>query len=338
MSESQRETLQEIAIKLAEDQVKSQMILTGPRERAIFILGSPNVGKSTLINRYLDREESSKTTLALEYSYGRRSSPGQGIQKQVSHIWELGTVINSQELLEIPLRSHNLENLSILLMLDLSEPQRLWTDTNTILNGLKTALKKCLDSSTEAGLKKISQDRVGINHKELSTLDLFPIPVYLIGGRYDLFQNKFDPEIKKQVCRCLRAVAHLIGASIFFYTAHNTSMGKVMKDILSHCGFGAPVNPMRQILVDYNGPICVGFGQDTWDSIGVPPGSLDSIGTLYCRVIPQEEAKEVNLPDDPGKDPGFREPMIDEMRAQRDEQLQTLLKYSELTGRFEKIE
>ncbi|XP_059616391.1 cytoplasmic dynein 2 light intermediate chain 1 [Phlebotomus argentipes] len=332
MSDIQRETLQEITIKLAEDQLRSQTTLIGPRERTTFILGSKNVGKSSIINRYLDRDESPKATLALEYSYGRRSSPGQGIQKQVCHVWELGTVVNSEHLLSIPFRSHDIEHVSVIIVMDLSRPEALWNDLQSVVLGLKSAFG---DSVTRDRAKELKTLRE-VDHKDASTLDLFPVPVFIIGGKYDMFQDK-DPEIKKQVCRCLRATAHLIGASLFFYSMHNSAMGKTLRDILNRCGFGSPANPIRNFMVDYNGPLSVSFEQDSWDAIGIPPKSLEAIGSLYCSAIPQEDNSVPPLPPDPVKDADFREPIIDELRAQRDEEFQTLLKHSDLTGMFEKI-
>ena len=51
------------------------------RESTLLVVGSKNVGKSTLIYRLLERQEAAKPTLALEYTYGRKNN--QGIQKVV---------------------------------------------------------------------------------------------------------------------------------------------------------------------------------------------------------------------------------------------------------------
>ena len=53
------------------------------RESTLVVVGSKDVGKSTLIYRLLERQEAAKPTLALEYTYGRKSN--QGIQKVHSH-------------------------------------------------------------------------------------------------------------------------------------------------------------------------------------------------------------------------------------------------------------
>ncbi|XP_055680687.1 cytoplasmic dynein 2 light intermediate chain 1 [Lutzomyia longipalpis] len=329
--EKQRETMQEIAIKLAEEQVQNQISLNGPRERCIFIIGSQNVGKSTIINRYLDREEGPKSTLALEYSYGRRSSPGQGVQKQICHVWELGTIVNSEQLLEIPFRSHGFENMSVIIMVDLSQPQRLWNDLMTILQCLKKVFQMKSTESIELMRKMLEEQYAVLDHADVATLDVFPIPMYIIGGKYDLFQDR-DPEIKKQVCRCLRATAHLVGASVFFYTNQNNSMGKTLRDIFNHCGFGSPGNPIRNLHVDYNGPLSVSFGKDSWDKIGTTPENLEGIGAFYSAKITQEDQHSLPLPPDPANDAGFREAAIDEIRAHKNEEIHTLQKHSSITA------
>ena len=44
------------------------------KERSLLILGSKGVGKTTLIHRFLDSQDSAKPTLALEYTFGRKTN------------------------------------------------------------------------------------------------------------------------------------------------------------------------------------------------------------------------------------------------------------------------
>jgi dynein light intermediate chain 2 len=50
----------------------------------------------------------------------------------------------------------------------------------------------------------------------------------------------FDSEKKKVVCRCLRYVAHTLGATLQFYSLKDSGLVKKAKDLLNHHGFGAP--------------------------------------------------------------------------------------------------
>ena len=44
------------------------------KESSLLVVGSKGVGKTTLIQRLLERQEAAKPTLALEYTYGRRAN------------------------------------------------------------------------------------------------------------------------------------------------------------------------------------------------------------------------------------------------------------------------
>ena len=43
-------------------------------ERSLLVLGSKNVGKTTLVHRFLESQDSAKPTLALEYTFGRKTN------------------------------------------------------------------------------------------------------------------------------------------------------------------------------------------------------------------------------------------------------------------------
>ena len=55
--------------------------------------------------------------------------------------------------------------------------------------------------------------RYDADHPDKDTLDLIPVPITIIGTKYDLFQN-FDSEKKKIITRTLRYVAHHHGAHL----------------------------------------------------------------------------------------------------------------------------
>ena len=48
-------------------------------ERSLLILGSKGVGKTTLIHRFLDSSDAAKATLALEYTFGRKTNNNLGV-------------------------------------------------------------------------------------------------------------------------------------------------------------------------------------------------------------------------------------------------------------------
>ena len=48
---------------------------------------------------------------------------------------------------------------------------------------------------------------LGEEHPDKDTLDPIPIPIVIVGTKYDLFQD-FDPEQRKVICKTLRFVAY----------------------------------------------------------------------------------------------------------------------------------
>ena len=357
---NKKETIQDIAFKLAEEQFELNQQQNGPKERTIFILGSKGVGKTTVINSFFERDENPKPTLALEYSFGRRS--GQ-LQKQVLNIWELGSMLNSQQLIKVPLRSHGITNFAAVIMLDLAQPQTLWSDLVAAYQGLKDGCQEMITKQTEwDNLMEKAKERVKKDHMDMNTLDFMPFPVVIVGGKYDLFigygkyfQKKkkrllhlkfvflmfLEPEIKKHVCRCLRSMAHLMGAGLLFYSNKIQKLAKTLRDTISHLGFGSPSNPFRIHTIDYNDALSIWFGTDSWSSI-TPLGaqSLQSIQTSFTNAVAQQTQNTQNetVLNDPTKDAGFRESVIDEMRAQKDEELKMIIKDVQLRSKFQTIE
>ena len=72
-----------------EQQKQKEASLSGMTEKhketTLLVVGSKGVGKTTLIHRLLERQETSKPTLALEYTYGRKTN--QTLAK-VSIFWD----------------------------------------------------------------------------------------------------------------------------------------------------------------------------------------------------------------------------------------------------------
>ena len=60
--------------------INNQTIVSGKdsankqKEASLVFIGSKGVGKTTLIHRFLEREEAPKQTLALEYTFGRKTN------------------------------------------------------------------------------------------------------------------------------------------------------------------------------------------------------------------------------------------------------------------------
>ncbi|KAH8403103.1 hypothetical protein KR222_005235 [Zaprionus bogoriensis] len=338
-------SIQEIAGRLAEEQqrLRQAEASASPRERTLFVLGSKCVGKSMVINKFFDREEqSTRPTLALEYSYGRRV--GSGKSPQVLNVWELGSLDNAEQLLEVPMRTHGLQQLAAFIMLDLSQPQRVWTDLECAYRGLRQTAQRLLQLATpqlREDLERRSLERVKQTQREsANTLELLPFPVVIVGGKYDIFMD-LEPALKKHICRCLRSMAHLIGGAVLFYSYKLPKLAKVLRDTISHLGFGSPTHPFRAHVTDHNEALSIWFGTDSWTQIGIGEAgtllSVERIGATLSVEVPQLQLEKQRQPQDPAKDAGFRESLVDEMRAQKDEELAGIMRDVLLRGKFESV-
>lgn len=285
----------------------------------------------------MSRAETARPTLALEYSFDSRSGSGQSAQKLICNFWELGSLANSSQLIDVPIRSHGLQNFTAVVMLNLAQPSTLLLDLESALQGLKQSFGA---NYGDVELKKFRQAILEANerlaeHVDLNTLEILPCATLIVGGMYDVFQG-FDPEIKKHVCRFLRSVAHTLGASLLFYSSKNAALAKIMRDQLSHAAFGSPQHPVRIHKTDYNDPLTIDRFADSWAQIGVLPSNSERINITFSSQIQQQghtEAEGTTV--DPSKDPNFAESIVDELRSRKDDELFRLLKNSEMKTKFD---
>lgn len=289
-----------------------------------------------MINSFLDRDEPVRPTLALEYSYARRTnSSGQSSQKLIGNIWELGSLANSSQLIDVPIKSHGLRYFSAVVMLDLSEPNELAADLESALQGLKQSISdNYSDSEIRQYKDKIVEQGSFKEHADINTIEVMPCSIAIIGGMYDKFEN-LEPEVKKHVARFLRSVSHTLGAALIFYSKSIPSLSKMVRDLMNNLSFGSPQNPIRAHKIDYNEPIVISHFSDSWEKIGVLPSNSERIAITFSSQIQQNKTKENNEMTDPAKDGNFRESVIDDLRAMKDEELFRLIKSSEMKVKFD---
>lgn len=295
-----------------------------PREATVLLVGTRGSGKTTLLQRFLDREETARQTLALEYTYGRKT--GRTLVKDVCHLWELGGGSLFTPLLATPITPRVLPRLSLVLTLDLSRPSTLWTDLLSLIAALKEEVGKAaavipeMKETLEAAAKKRLE--TGGNSVE-SEVTPFLVPLVIIGGKYDLFQE-LDPEEKKVICRALRFVAHTHGASLQFFSARDPGLVKKAKEVLSHLAFGTAES--RSLAQDYNKPLLIPAGSDSLTTINLNEAlNLDTWSHKFTAKYPQEgQEGSTALPEDPARDPTYAEADVDNLRTQKDEELERI--------------
>lgn len=289
-----------------------------------------------MINSFLDRNEPVRPTLALEYSFARRTnSSGQSTQKLIGNIWELGSLANSNQLIDVPIKSHGLRYFSAVIMLNLSEPAELMIDLESALQGLKQAIS---NHYSDGEIRQFRDKLVELgsfrDHPDINTLEVMPCTCVIVGGMFDKFEN-LDPEVKKHVVRFLRSVSHTLGAALVFYSNKVPSLSKTVRDVMNNLSFASPLNPIRSHKTDYNEPILISQFSDSWEKIGVLPSNSERIAITYSSQIQQRKSKENKEVTDPTKDPNFKETVIDDLRSMKDEELFRLIKNSEIKVKFD---
>ncbi|XP_063694771.1 cytoplasmic dynein 2 light intermediate chain 1-like isoform X4 [Bolinopsis microptera] len=310
-------------------------------ESTMFVVGAKSAAKTSIILRFLDRDEQPKPTTALEYTFGRRSK-NNNMLKDVAHVWELGGGIALSNLIEVPITKQCVKNLSVVICVDLSKPETIWTTLESLLNTIKLRAKKVIaelkrDCPSDANqIVAECLARYGSDHPDKDNLDIIPIPITIIGTKYDEFQN-FDPEKKKIISKTLRYVAHHHGAHLCYFSSKMEALVMKTRGLLGHLVFKTQLS--KTILTDHSKPIYVLAGMDALSQIGAPPaivGSrspLEQWKQLFLSTFPQEA--EAVLPDDPTKDTKYNESIIDSVRSQKDEELERFKKLQERKMREE---
>ncbi|XP_043931007.1 cytoplasmic dynein 2 light intermediate chain 1 isoform X2 [Protopterus annectens] len=291
-------------------------------------------GKTTLILRFLDRDEAPKPTLALEYTFGRRAK-GHNTPKDIAHLWELGGGTSLTELITIPINVSSIRTLSLVLVLDLSKPHDLWMTMEKLLQADRIQVNKVLtelgktDSAGANELKRQIWKTVSKDHPDHELIDPFPIPLVIIGNKYDIFQD-FDSEQRKVICKTLRCVAHYYGASLVFTSYKAEALVLKMRNLINHLAFGTERN--KAVSVDYNKPLYIPAGLDSFNQIGsLSDTDIGKLRTqkltevwkiMFERVFPAKSTSGMKDIKDPAKDPQYAEPEVDAMRAQKDQELE----------------
>ncbi|GAB6021630.1 Cytoplasmic dynein 2 light intermediate chain 1 [Chamberlinius hualienensis] len=293
-------------------------------EMSLLFIGNSKSGKTSFIYRFLNREENPRPTLALEYTFGRQSKAND-VTKSVCHIWELGGGNLFLDLMTIPATLKTVQKLCAIVMIDLSTPDQLLVSLTAYLDVIRSSVDKCITQkpNLREKLAKKLWKKSSSDHQDKDSINPLLIPVVIIGGKYDIFQN-FEPEQRKIICRSLRMVAHLNGATLLFFSSRIESLVNRTRALISHLAFDNVFAPST--CFDDNKPLFIPFGSDSIAQISGQRGwSLAMWTNAFYSQFPQVEHASL-IPDDPAKDPKFKEPEIDDLRQQKDDELRSLKK------------
>ncbi|XP_041333227.1 cytoplasmic dynein 2 light intermediate chain 1 isoform X3 [Pyrgilauda ruficollis] len=304
-------------------------------EKSILFMGNKNGGKTTIILRCLEREESPKPTLALEYTFGRRARRHNS-PKDVAHFWELGGGTSLVELIRIPITSHNIRSFAVVLVLDLSKPNELWTTMESLLQVTRSHVNKILtklektNAEVAAEIKQRMWNNLQRDHPDSALVDPFPIPLVIIGSKYDIF-HEFDSEMRKIISKTLRFVSHYNGASLVF-TSKSEALLLKARALINHLAFG--YDKSKSVSVDPSKPLFIPAGLDSMSQIGPPPASDSDLGKMrantplelwkkvFEKTFPPKSFCDLQDTKDPSQDSQYAEYEVDVMRAQKNQELE----------------
>ncbi|KAM6406581.1 cytoplasmic dynein 2 light intermediate chain 1 [Pluvialis apricaria] len=304
-------------------------------EKSVLFMGNKNGGKTTIILRCLEREEIPKPTLALEYTFGRRARR-QNAPKDVAHFWELGGGTSLLDLIRIPITSNNIRSFAVVLVLDLSKPNELWTTMEKLLQVTRKHMNKILSKLEKTNpevateIKQRMQNNLQRDHPDYELVDPFPVPLVIIGSKYDIF-HEFDSEMRKIISKTLRFVSHYYGASLVF-TSKSEALLLKARVLINHLAFG--YDKSKSVSVDHSKPLFIPAGLDSLSQIGPPPASDSDIGKMrantplelwkkvFEKTFPPKSFCDLQDTKDPAQDLQYAEYEVDVMRAQKNQELE----------------
>ncbi|NWS45102.1 DC2L1 protein, partial [Probosciger aterrimus] len=298
-------------------------------ERSILFMGNKNGGKTTIILRCLKREEIPKPTLALEYTFGRRARRPD-TPKDVAHFWELGGGTSLMELIRIPITSNSIRTFAVVLVLDLSTPNELWTTMEKLLQVTRNHVNKILaklektNPEVATEIKQRMWNSLQRDHP-LKVLTVIFWDLFLsCKKKYQLFQE-FDSEVRKIIKKKIRFVSHYYGASLVVKKKNEQTCWNGLQVLARDGKKNIPCEQTNQIITSIS---------KKKKKIGPPPASDSDIAKLrantplelwkkvFEKTFPPKSSCDLQDTRDPAQDLQYAEHEVDVMRAQKKQELE----------------
>ena len=206
--------------------------------------------------------------------------------KDLAHLWELGGGTSLIKLVETPITAGAIRTLAVVIVIDLSAPNQLWATLETSLTVVRERINRIMsdftakDSRLPQHMKKKAWAKYGDDHPDKDILDPCPVGLAIVGTKYDLFQD-FEPEKRKIVCKTIRFVAHVNGASVVFTSDKTESLVHRCRALLANLAFKDAAS--RSVSTDHSTPLNIPVASDSLSQIGAPPISADDIGKVNAK-------------------------------------------------------
>lgn len=124
------------------------------------------------------------------------------------------------------------------------------------------------------------------SHEDRDRLNIPPVPVSIIGAKFDAYANAHEPVVKKQLCMAMRFLAHSNGCDLVFASVKEKVPSQLYRSLLMAHLFDLPSK--GQIDVNPANALNVRAGQDSLSRIDEPEGAGQrqaSMDRLWQEVI-----------------------------------------------------
>lgn len=186
----------------------------------MLFVGEKKSGKSQLISRLLDQQTKDElpSTLALEYQSTVKLN---GDKRIKTNVYELGGGRNFSNLLEAVLTSGSIASTTVCIVIDLSNPYNAIETAVYWLEAIRKHSQAALETLNQTNPIEIAEMNQAMrekwaNHVDRDKVNAVPIPVVIIGSKFDEYAKMFEPQLKKLLCMALRFIAQNNGCDLVF--------------------------------------------------------------------------------------------------------------------------
>lgn len=328
------------------------------RQTYILFVGDKQCGKTTAQNYFLQpsKDDTPKPTVAMDYTYGRRSSSNNSSQKDIAHIWELGGGKKLADLIKVPMTLERFLNFHVVICIDLSKPSKCFDSLKTWMEIINKRIDECMGQLERSRRgKKILQDikkRIDSkykSHPDSSIVDPSPVPITIVCTKYDVFANE-DPAKRKVLLSAIRYIAHVKGYSVYCTSRKHSALKQMFQKFMSYTCFNHPptFNAAKRNQTDPSKPLVINASYDNLKKMIMPQGMKqndnssmvinkwkDSVqsDSIFPKDMYEEEMDDVLTYTNDSEN--FKEEKIDSGRAEMDEKLAQYKREAERRARIE---
>lgn len=247
----------------------------GAGDSHVLFVGGEQSGKSSLINQFFGRGDSTYPTLALAYQCCNLKVNG---KEKVLHFWELGGGVQMESLIPTIATEDTISGFVVFVCFDLSK-----------------------SASIIESLEWLDILQMRLKDKQNA--------IFLAGTHYDLFESK-SPQDKEIIVQGLRSIAAEHKVGLVFTSSKMETLINRFKNVIKYVCIAN--SNVREKSVDFFNPVIVGPGADTeLQTSGQEVAVM--MNKLSAEIAIEKRDKSSNSLKNVITDPGLAEEDIDSL-------------------------